>query len=147
VIQSIPKSAWALIVQAAAVCLGVAMGSSAMAQAGFPTKPVGIVTPFSAGSGPGAVARVLGEGLAKQWGQRVVIDNRPGGGGFIAIEVARGLPADGYTLLLLDSERLGACPTCISSAASGPWRHLNPLPRCFERRSWSLSPPDCLGSP
>lgn len=55
----------------------------------YPSKPVTIVTPFAAGSGPDAVLRLISDKLAKLWNQRVVIDNKPGGGGFIAIEQAK----------------------------------------------------------
>ncbi|MDB5929962.1 MAG: putative Bug-like extra-cytoplasmic solute receptor, family [Polaromonas sp.] len=76
----------------------------------FPSKPVTIVTPFAPGSGPDAVMRLLGEVLAKKWNQRVVVDNRPGGGGFIAIDVAKRAAPDGYTLIMLDSEHVSALP-------------------------------------
>ena len=76
----------------------------------FPAKPVTLVSAFAAGSGPDAVLRLVSDKLGKAWGQRVLVDNRPGGGGFIAIEAARRAPADGYTLLQLDSEHLAALP-------------------------------------
>lgn len=76
----------------------------------YPSKPVTIVTPFAAGSGPDAVLRLISDKLAKLWNQRVVIDNKPGGGGFIAIEQAKRAAPDGYTLLQLDSEHLAALP-------------------------------------
>jgi tripartite-type tricarboxylate transporter receptor subunit TctC len=95
--------------------LGLALaliGVSAQAQnaADFPSKAVTVVTPFAAGSGPDAVLRLVAEKLAKAWNQRVLIENKPGGGGFIAIETARRASADGYTLLQLDSEHLSALP-------------------------------------
>jgi tripartite-type tricarboxylate transporter receptor subunit TctC len=76
----------------------------------FPSKPVTIITPFAVGSGPDNVLRKVGDLLARKWGQRVVVDNRPGGGGFIAIDAAKRTPPDGYTLLLLDSEHVSALP-------------------------------------
>ncbi len=54
--------------------------------------------------------RLVSDKLGKAWNQRVLVDNRPGGGGFIAIEVAKRAPADGYTLLQLDSAHLTALP-------------------------------------
>ncbi len=79
-------------------------------QANFPTKPVTIVTAFPAGSGPDAVLRQVSEKLSKLWGQPVMINNKPGGGGFIAIEATQRAPADGYTLVQFDSEHLSALP-------------------------------------
>ena len=77
---------------------------------GYPSKPVTLMTAFAAGSGPDAVLRIVADKLGKQWNQRVLVENRPGGGGFIAIDAAKRLPADGYTLLQLDSEHLAALP-------------------------------------
>jgi tripartite-type tricarboxylate transporter receptor subunit TctC len=82
----------------------------AQAQGDCPSKPVTLVTPFAAGSGPDAVLRLVASKLSKQWNQQVLVDNKPGGGGFIAIESAKRAPADGYTLLQLDSEHLAALP-------------------------------------
>jgi tripartite-type tricarboxylate transporter receptor subunit TctC len=89
--------------------------TSAFAQTGFPNKPVSIVTAFAAGSGPDAVLRQVSDKLSKLWNQPVLINNKPGGGGFIAIEAAKGAPADGYTLLQLDSEHLAALPYLYKS--------------------------------
>jgi len=99
------------LIRAAALALSLSLHGLASAQAtDFPNKPVTIVTPFAAGSGPDAVLRLVSEKLGKTWNQRVVIDNKPGGGGFIAIEAARHAAPDGYTLLQLDSEHLAALP-------------------------------------
>jgi tripartite-type tricarboxylate transporter receptor subunit TctC len=59
--------------------LGAAL---AMAQA-FPSRPVRIVVPFTRGGPVDIVARALGEALRGPWGQSVVVENRPGGGGTI----------------------------------------------------------------
>ena len=88
----------------------LALAPSAFAQSSYPNKPVNIVTAFAAGSGPDAVLRQVSEKLSKLWNQPVLVSNKPGGGGFIAIEATKSAPADGYTLLQLDSEHLGALP-------------------------------------
>ena len=49
----------------------------------FPSKPVTIYTAFAPGSGPDAVLRLVAEKLGKTWKQRVLVENRPGGGGFL----------------------------------------------------------------
>ena len=76
----------------------------------FPTKPVRIITPFAAGSGPDSVLRVVGEKLTKVWGQQVIVENRPGGNGFIAIEAAKKAAPDGYTLVQMDDTHLALQP-------------------------------------
>jgi tripartite-type tricarboxylate transporter receptor subunit TctC len=87
----------------------------AQAQVNYPTKPVNLVTAFAAGSGPDAVLRQVADKLSKLWSQPVLITNRPGGGGFIAIEATRRAAPDGYTLLQLDSEHLSALPLLYKS--------------------------------
>lgn len=87
----------------------------AQAQVNYPTKPVNLVTAFAAGSGPDAVLRQVADKLSKLWNQPVLITNRPGGGGFIAIEATRRAASDGYTLLQLDSEHLSALPLLYKS--------------------------------
>lgn len=69
-----------------------------------------VYTAFAVGSGPDAVLRLVAHKLSQQWKQSVTVDNRPGGGGFIAIEAARRAAPDGHTLLQLDSEHLSALP-------------------------------------
>jgi len=86
------------------VCLacaipGPVLTGPAFAQA-YPVKPVRIVVPSSAGGGTDIVARILAPDLSKRLGQQVVIDNRPGAGTMIGIEVVAKSPADGYTLLM-----------------------------------------------
>ncbi len=81
----------------------------------FPTKPVTITTAFAAGSGPDAVLRQVSDKLSKLWNQPVLVNNKPGGGGFIAMESVQRLPADGYNLLQLDSEHLAAVPHVYKS--------------------------------
>jgi len=103
-----------------AMCVATAVAAfalPALAQQAstFPNKPVNIVTAFAAGSGPDAVLRQISEKLSKLWSQPVTITNKPGGGGFIAIDATQRMPADGYTLLQLDSEHLAALPLLYKS--------------------------------
>lgn len=89
--------------------------------AGWPSRPISLVTPFAAGSGPDVVARAFAERLGKGLGQRVVVENKPGASGFIAIDTVQRAPADGYTFLQLDSEHLAAIPRLY------PQRHFRPF--------------------
>ncbi len=70
----------------------------ALAQGGFPTRPVRFVVPYPAGGATDVIARMIGERLSPLWGQPVVIENRAGAGTTVAAEfVARAEP-DGHTL-------------------------------------------------
>jgi tripartite-type tricarboxylate transporter receptor subunit TctC len=90
-------------------------GLSVQAQNAFPQKAVTITTAFAAGSGPDAVLRQVSDKLSKLWNQPVLVNNKPGGGGFIAMDSVQRLPADGYNLLQLDSEHLAAVPHLYKS--------------------------------
>ncbi len=72
----------------------------AQAPAPFPAKPVRIIVPFPAGGTADVFARAMGTFLSNDWGQPVLVENRPGAGNIIAAEAVARAPADGYTLLL-----------------------------------------------
>lgn len=96
---------------AMALTLGLALSQGAQAQAqAFPTKPVRIITPFPVGSGPEGVARLVADKLSKAWGQSVIVENRPGGNGFIAIDAFKRGASDGHDLIQLDNVHLTAYP-------------------------------------
>jgi tripartite-type tricarboxylate transporter receptor subunit TctC len=74
----------------------------ARAQA-YPTRPARIIVGFPAGAGADIAARLVGQWLSERLGQPFVIENRPGAGGNIGAETVARAPADGYTLLLINS--------------------------------------------
>ncbi|WP_225782211.1 tripartite tricarboxylate transporter substrate binding protein [Xenophilus sp. Marseille-Q4582] len=119
-----------------ALALGLALlGGAAFAQppaaADFPARPVTLITPFAAGSGPDAVLRLVSDKLGRLWNQRVVVENKPGGGGFIAIDQARRAAPDGYTLLQLDSEHIAALPHLYKSRNFQTLQHFDPVASLF----------------
>jgi len=83
----------------AGMAFGAVVATAAWGQA-YPTKPVRVVVPFTAGSATDILARTVGQKLSEQWGQPVVIDNRPGAGGTIGAAIVAKSPGDGYTLLV-----------------------------------------------
>jgi tripartite-type tricarboxylate transporter receptor subunit TctC len=71
----------------------------AYGQDAFPAKPVRVVVPYPPGGASDITARLLAQKLSEIWGQQVVVDNRPGANGIVALEHVAKQPADGYTLL------------------------------------------------
>jgi len=86
---------------AAAAAMSVA-GSVAFAQS-FPSRPVRILVPYPAGGAVDILTRTLGDAVSRQWGQSIVVENRPGAGGVIASQALVTSPPDGYTLIMVAS--------------------------------------------
>ena len=71
----------------------------AQGAAGYPSKPIRIVVTFTTGGAPDILARLIGDRLTADWGQPVVIDNKPGAGGNTGADFVAKSPPDGYTLV------------------------------------------------
>jgi tripartite-type tricarboxylate transporter receptor subunit TctC len=80
----------------------VAMCSAAHSQT-YPSRPVRLIIPFSAGGAADVPGRILADRLTHALGQQVVIDNRPGAGSSIGAEAAAKSPPDGYTLFMISN--------------------------------------------
>jgi len=93
----------------------------------FPTKPVRILTPFPVGGGPEAVLRMLAEKLQRQWGKPVIVENRPGGNGFIAIQAFKHGATDGHDLIQLDNVHLSAYPHLFKKLPYDAQKDFDPL--------------------
>jgi tripartite-type tricarboxylate transporter receptor subunit TctC len=87
----------------AVVAAAVLISGAASAQSGFPSRPVHIFVPYAAGGGVDILARTLGEVVSRQWGQGVVVENRPGAGGMVASQALAKSAPDGYTLIVVAS--------------------------------------------
>ncbi len=94
-----------LCVSALAVCIG----RGAVAE-NYPTKPVKIITQAPPGAGPDVILRIVADRLTRQWGQQVLVINRPGGGGVIAGQAAAASEHDGYTLYMASASAIVVLP-------------------------------------
>ena len=99
--MNLPRRQFFRLAAGAAAALP-AMSRIAGAQA-YPSRPVSLIVFVPAGGTPDIIARLVGQAMSRQLGQPVVIDNRPGGGGNLALQAVARAPADGYTLLQVAS--------------------------------------------
>jgi tripartite-type tricarboxylate transporter receptor subunit TctC len=79
------------------IVAGALISSGAFAQ-GWPSKPITLITAGAPGDGLDVIVRALGQGISKTVGQPVIVDNRPGAGGRIAMVALKNAPNDGYTI-------------------------------------------------
>jgi tripartite-type tricarboxylate transporter receptor subunit TctC len=110
----------------AAAALGISFALGALAQGSFPNKPVTIVVGFEPGGGTDTTARILQKPLGDQLGQQIVVENRAGAGGNIAVDyVAKSAP-DGYTLVLANVGALSVNPHILKTPYD-PLKDLTPI--------------------
>ena len=114
-----------------AAALLTTAGWASAQTAPYPAKQVNVITAFAVGSGPDAVLRLVGQKLGQRWKQPVTVENRPGGGGFVAIEAVRRAHPDGYTLLQLDSEHVSALPYLYAKRNFDTLKHFDAVAPLF----------------
>src|SRR3954452_7145155 len=96
------------------------------AQAGFPSKPITMVVGFEPGGGTDTVARIVAKYLGDNVGQQVVVENRAGAGGNIAVDYVVKSAPDGYTLVLANVGALAVNPHMLKLSYD-PLRDLAPV--------------------
>jgi tripartite-type tricarboxylate transporter receptor subunit TctC len=129
--------------------LGFLLSTTAFAQ-DYPTKPIRIIVPLSAGAGADIAARIIAQRMNEHWKQPVIVENRPGAGGQIGTSAVVKAEPDGHTLMvqssshsansaiykslpydpltdLVDVAMLGKTPYVMVSAANGPHKSLKAL--------------------
>ncbi|UJW83290.1 tripartite tricarboxylate transporter substrate binding protein [Hydrogenophaga sp. SL48] len=94
--KSLPTSLRGL---ASGLCLSLA-AIAGVAHAEYPDRTVRIVVPFAAAGGTDLIARTLGQGMSKELGQTVIVENKPGAGTVIGTDLVAKSPPDGYTLVI-----------------------------------------------
>lgn len=109
----------------------VLLASNARGEAVFPSHAVRIVVPYSVGIGPDVVSRTVGEHLSRQWGQPVVIENRPGASGIVAFAEVRTTSPDGHTLFIGDTGTLAVNPLIHATLPYDVDRDLVPVTKLF----------------
>src|SRR2546421_10479417 len=105
---------------------GVAFAAAAAAQGAFPSKPITIVVGFEPGGGTDTTARILQRPLSEQLGQQVIVENRAGAGGNIAVDYVAKAAPDGYTLVLANVGALAVNPHILKTPYD-PLKDLAPI--------------------
>jgi tripartite-type tricarboxylate transporter receptor subunit TctC len=93
----------------------------------YPTKPVKITAPYSAGAGPAVFTRVMAEKLSRAWSQQVLVDPRPGASGFIAIESVKNAAPDGHELLVVSNAHVAINPALYKKLPYDPDKDFVPV--------------------
>lgn len=108
----------------------------------YPAKPVRVITPFPAGSGPDSVVRLVGDKLSKAWGQQLIVENRPGANGLIAIEAAKKAAPDGYTLVQMDDAHMAVQPLLYKQLPYDIAKDFDPVATLFRTYFFVVTPAD-----
>src|SRR5215467_4692378 len=99
----------------------------ALAQGDYPNKPIRVIVGFAAGGGNDLFARLVGQKLSENIGQPVVIENKVGAGGRLAVEYAMAQPADGYTVVVGASGQMAIASAIYPKLPYHPTKTFIPL--------------------
>ena len=111
----------------ALLALGICLHAVPVFAQNYPGKSIRWIAPFPPGGGTDLISRTLAQKLSEAWGQQVLVDNRPGGGGTIGLAVAAKSPADGYNVVLGQLANVGIAPALYSKLPYDPVRDLAPV--------------------
>ena len=110
----------------AAIVAGAA-GAQGDSAASFPTRPIHLIVGFAAGGGNDLFARLVGQKLSENIGQPVIVENKAGAGGRIAVEYVKSQPADGYTIMVAASGQMAVAAAIYPKLSYHPTRDFLPL--------------------
>jgi tripartite-type tricarboxylate transporter receptor subunit TctC len=111
---------------ASVIALVVFCAAPAQAQ-NYPAKPIHILVPYAPGGITDIASRIVGAKLTEAWGQQVVVENRPGGNGFIAMTAGAKAAPDGYTLTMVTVGDVALTPAMFKEMPYDVQRDLAPI--------------------
>jgi tripartite-type tricarboxylate transporter receptor subunit TctC len=112
---------------AAAIILTAGFSGVALAQAGYPDKPVRLIVPFPPGGGTDLLGRVVADKLSSTLGWKVVVENKAGAGGTVGLDAAAKAKPDGYTLVVAQTSNLSIAPSIMSGLPYDPVKNFAPV--------------------
>jgi tripartite-type tricarboxylate transporter receptor subunit TctC len=104
----------------AAMLAALASTTYASAQADYPNRPITLIVPFSAGGNADTSSRLIARLLSEKLGQTVVVDNKPGAGGILGMEVGAVAKPDGYTLIFSSNGQMATYPWLYKKLSFDP---------------------------
>ena len=110
----------------------LALCSAQLHAQSYPSKPIRIIVPVAAGGIADYYSRVIGAKLGEAWGQPVLVENRPGGGGNIGSDIVAKSPADGYTMVMGFVGSHAVNPFLIKNMPYDPQRDFVPVAMAIE---------------
>jgi len=112
---------------AAAFASAAALLAASAGAAGFPDKPIRIIVPFAAGTATDQLARALGQAMTADSKAQVIVDNKPGGNGFIGADAAAHAAPDGYTIFVTTNTTHAAAEHLYRKLPYDPVRDFAPV--------------------
>jgi tripartite-type tricarboxylate transporter receptor subunit TctC len=108
----------------------------------YPSKPIRLVVPYTAGGPADLLARGLGQKLNEAWGQQIVVENKPGANEIIAAQEVAKAPADGYNYLLASDAVFSLNPYLYSKLPYDPQKDFTPVSRLVNANMMLVARPD-----
>jgi tripartite-type tricarboxylate transporter receptor subunit TctC len=129
------KYTWIWMVMAAL------LPSAATAQDAFPSKPIKVIVPFTPGAGSDIAARFFGAQMGAVLGTTVLVENRPGAFGAVAVGAVKAAPADGYTIFLGGNSPITVNPVVVADLHYDPVKELKPVSGLARNTNVFIVPP------
>ncbi len=116
-----------LMIAAASVAALMSLQSHAQTASTYPDKPIRLIVPYGAGGSPDVLARVIGQQIALGLNQAIVVENKPGANGSIALQYVAKAANDGYTITVADTGHLAINPALYPKLAYDPIADFVPI--------------------
>jgi tripartite-type tricarboxylate transporter receptor subunit TctC len=127
--------------KALAALLCAAAAPSYAAELNYPTRPIRIIAQFTPGTSTDILARLIAQKMTEDWGQQVIVDNRPGAGAIVGTELGARATPDGYTLTMAVSSAFGINPSLYAKLPYDVLRDFAPI------SNLGLTPQTLVASP
>ncbi len=118
---------WTCVLTAVGITMPAMTSVASSADTDYPTKPIRVIVPFAASGSTDILIRNVGQKMAEQLGQSLLIDNRGGAGGALGAELAAKSPPDGYTIMATTSGVIAVNPSLYRKLAYDPTNDFTPI--------------------